>query len=820
MVEHIDVTPDQALREEPEPRPEPEKRHLHIRIFSSASDAPRSRRPTDVGLLALSLVGVLLCFVPAPNPTDLDTSIGNLVQDVPGLFGGLWEISFNLLILWPLVPLLATLIARGRKRVFVEMVVALFVGVVYAGLMAAAIGVDVSTELGSLTDTGPSPAYLATRLAIATALIATASPHLSEPLRKLGRWIILLGALAGIALGIVQAVGTLAGFLIGIAGAATVHLIFGSPGGRLTLEEVSRLLGELGVEARDLRAAPLESRGVAVVLAGTPEGRPLVIKVFGRDARGGRLIASTWSSFRRRGEVPQLSSGWHQVQHEAFVSLFAERGGVPVMSVIATGIAIDGDAVLVLDADAVPLASLEEEEVEGRTIEGLWRAFGSLENLGVAMGRIDGFGLFVRPDGSAAVGEFGDASVAADRGALLTDKAQLLVVTALAVGPQRAVQIAARTIGNEALEEVLPYLQHAALDSSVWRAVKEHEWELEDLRVMAEQETGSAPPELEQLRRVTWGSILKLALLGLAAYAIFTAFSDIGLETIIEEFQSAERTWLIAALVITPFVQLPQAVSTLGATLRPIRYWPVLMLQYGVQFIALAVPSSAARVALEIRFFERVGVPAAGAVTIGMVDSFSTFCIQILLLIVIGVSGLVSLDTSGDGSSSSGSSIDWATVAVVIGLLMVAFLVALLVPRFRKMMKRFIAGLRQKTAEGRDALKVLRHPGKLLFLLGGNLIVQVLLAIILGLCLEAFGHSATLAELIFVNTFVTLFAGFMPVPGGVGVAEAGYTAGLIAIGIPEAAATSTALVFRMITFYLPPAWGTFAMRWLKANRYL
>ena len=31
------------------------------------------------------------------------------------------------------------------------------------------------------------------------------------------------------------------------------------------------------------------------------------------------------------------------------------------------------------------------------------------------------------------------------------------------------------------------------------------------------------------------------------------------------------------------------------------------------------------RVALEIRFFERVGAPAAGAVTVGMIDSFSTF---------------------------------------------------------------------------------------------------------------------------------------------------------------------------------------------------
>ena len=47
----------------------------------------------------------------------------------------------------------------------------------------------------------------------------------------------------------------------------------------------------------------------------------------------------------------------------------------------------------------------------------------------------------------------------------------------------------------------------------------------------------------------------------------------------------------------------------------------------------------------------------------------------------------------------------------------------------------------------------------------------------------------------------------MPVPGGVGVAEAGYIAGLQAIGIESTIAISTALSFRLVTFYLPPLWG-------------
>jgi uncharacterized membrane protein YbhN (UPF0104 family) len=53
-----------------------------------------------------------------------------------------------------------------------------------------------------------------------------------------------------------------------------------------------------------------------------------------------------------------------------------------------------------------------------------------------------------------------------------------------------------------------------------------------------------------------------------------------------------------------------------------------------------------------------------------------------------------------------------------------------------------------------------------------------------------------------------------------GVAEAGYTAGLQAIGVPSAIAVSTALMFRAVTFYIPPLWGSLAMRWLRRHEYV
>ena len=79
---------------------------------------------------------------------------------------------------------------------------------------------------------------------------------------------------------------------------------------------------------------------------------------------------------------------------------------------------------------------------------------------------------------------------------------------------------------------------------------------------------------------------------------------------------------------------------------------------------------------------------------------------------------------------------------------------------------------------------------------------------------------AMFAALVLVNTFVALFAGFMPVPGGMGVSEAALTAGLVALGVPNTAAMSTAIAYRLVTFYLPPIWGSVATRWLKQHEYL
>lgn len=801
-------------------------RQIGVRVFSSASDAPRARRPTDLVLLALAAVLVGVLSWPAPGPTEADGQITSLIQQLPGLLGGFWEIASDLLLVWALALILMALVAHRRKLLLVDELLAVGLALGFSLLAGEAVGTDWSDSWEAVAASEGPPVYPAVRLALATAVISTASPHMTHALRIVGRSIVFFGAVAAIALNVAAPIGVLAGFIVGIGSAALVHLLVGSPGGRLTLDQVAEALGEIGVEASDLHDEAPQPRGVDLVTATDRDGRRLVVKIFARDAWEGQLLASFWNALWHRDAKPHLRGGRLQlVEHEALVTLLAERGNVPVLPVVATGTAAHGDALLVTEMLGRRFESIDREEVRDDLLRDVWKALGQLHALGLAHGQMDGHRIVIA-GGSPALADFGRGRVIATRHEQMTDRAQLLVTMALVVGHERAIHATHGALGDTGLADILPFLQPTVLDREAVHDVGEQNWSLKELRQLAADVVGTEPPELAKIRRVTPGAVAKLILIALLVSGLVGAFAGVDFEEVLDELRSANMWWLLAALAMSPVVQLGQAFSTTGASIHAVSYGPVLMLQYAIQFIALTVPSSAARLALEIRFFQCVGVKAGAATSIGVIDSVSGFAIQIALILIVTLSGLASLDLSASGDASSGSaepddsSDVWILLLV---LLAIGLIVALVVPGYRRAIRdsvpRYRAMLRDQASEAAAALHVLRSPRKVLYLFGGNLFAQVLLAVILGVCLHAFGHDATLAELILVNTFVSLFAGFMPVPGGIGVAEAGYTVGLEAIGIPSAAAMSTAIAFRLVTFYVPPIWGAIAMRWLRRHSY-
>lgn len=797
-----------------------------VRMWSSAADAPRKRRPTDILLLVASVVMLGVLSLGAPGPTGGDRALGTLLTWLEPVFGWLWNVIYAVLTLWAVGVVLLALLSRGRRRLLVDQVAAAGVAFGAAVAVGAVAGTDPSAIVRAFVSSGPPVVYIATRVAVITAIVVTASPHLARPWRYASRIVLGLGAVAAVGLQATNLLGAIAAVAVGVAAAAVVHLAFGSPPGRLTDSQAQAALLDLGVPT-SLVVSSADRAGADNLLAGrTLDGADVLVTVYGRDAWDSQVVGSLWTAITRRGERAHVwGTRRSRVEHEALLTLLASQAGVPTLDVVAVGITEQGDALLVTSAPSTSLSAVGMELSDAQ-LDGAWRSVVALNQAGIAHGGIDGTRVVLRADGVVALADFDGAARTADTGELLLDRAQLLVATALAVGPDRAITAALAALGTDGLTDVLPYLQPAAVGRSTRADVRAASWSLDDLRTAAVAAAGTEEPPLERLRRVTPRSIGTVVVVGLVAYLVITLLTGIDVASVAAALGSAEWGWLVAALVLTPWIQVSSAAATLGAITARLRYFPVLMLQYAIQFIALVLPATAARLALEVRFFQRFGIPAGTAVTFGVIDSVSGFVVQITLMLVILLSGLPGFSSplfAGSGTDDDGSSSP-SLVALLVALVVIAAVVALAVPKLRRRIATIVPRVREAAAEqarsAQSALGVLRRPGKVATMLAGNLGVQLLQAFILGLCLHAFGQTAHFSQLILINTFVSLFSGIMPVPGGMGVTEAGLTVGLQAIGVPSAIAVSTAITFRLVTFYLPPIWGAAAMRWLRRNEYV
>ena len=115
---------------------------------------------------------------------------------------------------------------------------------------------------------------------------------------------------------------------------------------------------------------------------------------------------------------------------------------------------------------------------------------------------------------------------------------------------------------------------------------------------------------------------------------------------------------------------------------------------------------------------------------------------------------------------------------------------------------------------------VARDRRKRLELFGGNIALRALLRADARRGLPGLRRPSHLAQLLLVNTAAVRFSSLIPVPGGVGAAEASLTAGLVAMGVDESTAFAIAFTHRLCTYYLPPIWGYFSMRWLGRQGYI
>jgi uncharacterized membrane protein YbhN (UPF0104 family)/tRNA A-37 threonylcarbamoyl transferase component Bud32 len=776
-------------------------------LLAAAEPGRRNRRTIDGVVLAAGAIITGLAAVIASSARAQDEDVAQALITVLGWAEVLWRFVFVSALALALV-IVAVVLVRRRWLLARDLAAALLLLVGLGMVLGRIVESDwFPLEPHLLSHWG----FPELRLAAATAVLVVAGPELVQPVRRLATWLVPLAALGTVALGAALPSGVLGALALGLGAAALVRLAFGTAAAVPPAEQVRSALATLDVDVTDLKIAERQRVGAAEFVGYDANG-PLKLRVLGRDAQDTQRLARRWRLLAYRDPPQSAPVGRReQVEHEAVATLMAAQAGVRVPEVVMVGLGPDGDALLVTrEPNVAPLESSSPDQVSSETLEELWRQVARLHAAGISHGRLNASNVLVVDDGPMLI-DLSAATLGAPQSSLDIDVAELLVACTVLVGPERALGEAVAAGWGDAVARVLPYLQRAALTPHLRDLARTHEVGLKDLRAAAAAAAGmEKPPEIAPLRRVRPKDLLLTAAVIFAAYVLISKLADIGFGTIADELGKAELAWVVVALILAQASFIGSGVSVRGAVAAPLPLLPCVVLQSAMKFINLTVPSSAGRIGMNLRFLQQMGVSRAQAVVAGVVDDVSETMVQVALLLLT----LPFVQANVDTSQFSGAGPNTRLVAAIALALVVSVVAVLAVPKLRA---KVVPGVRSAFS---SLWSVARDRHKRIELFGGNVGSELLYALALGATCLAYGVDLNLAQLVFVNTAASVLSSLIPVPGGIGAAEAALSAGLITMGVDESTALAVAITQRLCTFYLPPIWGYFSLQWLSRKGYV
>jgi uncharacterized protein (TIRG00374 family) len=769
------------------------------------------RSPSDALRLVVALllvaIGLLVQYAARQEMGDLERQVLALFDGLPGV---LRRFLVGLIQVIALVVPAATVVTLAVLRRWRTLLLALLAGVVadllVDGIEAAADRIrPPSLEAAERADSWvagaayPSSAYLA-GVAAAVTVIAPAMP------RRWRRW--AWGALAAVALGRVVsgtglAVDLLAAGATGWAVGLAVLLAFGvqdrHPGGA----RVRAALQVAGLDVRDLRAAQVDARGSTPYLATLGDGSAAFVKVVSSDERSADLLFRLYRAVRLEhvGDERPFSSLRRAVEHEALVSLRASSLGVRTPPFLALARIDDGSMVLAYDAlDARSLDRVDDAELTDELLAAIWDEVERLHQRRVAHRDLRLANVMLARDGSPWIIDFGFSELAASDDLLATDVAELIMSTALMVGPERAVRAAAAGVGRDAVARAAPRLQPLALSGATRTALKGRKGLDEEVRADVARTCGIEAVELEHIERVSPRSLVMLLFGGVAVYVLIHQLSGVG--NLVEQIGDLDWDWVPAVVGFSFLSYVGAALSLSGSVPLRLPAWPTFLSQLAGSFANRVTPVSVGGMAVGIRFLQKAGVGPPVAVTgVGLVSLFG-FVDHVTLTLVFAL--FAGQEGYGDIHLPS----DQTVLAVVAAILVLSGIVFVLPVGRRLALDKLVPVLR-RAVQGVE--QVAANPAKLFTLVSGGMLVTLSYLFCLYFSLQAFGGGAGLATVGFVYLTGSAVAQAAPTPGGLGAVEAVLIAGLTAVGVDKEVAVPSVFLFRLATFWLPvlPGWLAF-----------
>jgi uncharacterized membrane protein YbhN (UPF0104 family) len=286
-----------------------------------------------------------------------------------------------------------------------------------------------------------------------------------------------------------------------------------------------------------------------------------------------------------------------------------------------------------------------------------------------------------------------------------------------------------------------------------------------------------------------------------AAYILVGQLSKVSLHAILAR---ADWRWSLVAVLLSLLTYAGAELQLAGCVLERLDPVRTFLAQIAASFTLLVTPAAVGGAGLNLRYLYKAKVrPADAAASIGLSQA-AAFVLHVFLLLIFAaltrMAGTTSLLPPGWV---------WIALAVVTAVMFAmaafpagrGFLRARLAPAFGQVIPRLRA--------------VACRPAKLAEGVGGALLVTFAYIFCLAACVLALGGSLALPSVAVVYLTSSAIASAVPTPGGLGTTEAALSAGLAAAGMPGVQAVSAALLFRLVTFWLPVPVGWLALNYLQ-----
>ena len=661
---------------------------------------------------------------------------------------------------------------------------------------------------------GLDPSYPVTQFAVTIAVASTALPYLSRPLHRLVALLVTLASVAAVVTGSALPVNTVSSLAIGWGVAAAIHLAAGSPLGLPSAGEITKWITDLGVSVEGITRAPNQTWGVERLTGHDGAGRTIELSVYGRDASDARVLAKLWRFCFYRDSGPTLIlDRLQQVEHEAYLTLMAERADVLVPEVLAVGrFGPSRDAALVTRLPAGrALAVADDASLSDETLDEILQAVLRLRKAHLAHGTLGADTIIVSPAG-VGLRDFRSASAAAADGRLDGDMAAALAAMAVRTGPERTAAAAGRVLDADTARGALVHLQRAALDPGTVQVLHQNKHLLPQLRAAIATASGIEVPKLAEAKRISWVNLIFGIGTLIGVWAIIGVLADVGES--LDVIKGASWGWVALTFVLAQLPIAAEAWALNSAVPGQLPYGRCLALETSNTFTAL-VGGDTAVFAVRVRFFQRQGYDATVAVSSGAIATTASWTAKGLLFLIaipFAAGNFEAPSSSGDRQTAI-----WIVLAVVLAA-GIAIAVVTLVPRVRRLASSRVRPVLVNIWS--NVKTIAAEPRKIAYIASGSVLAQLLVAAALGAALHAVGQQASLATILVVMTLASIIGGAVPIPGGLGVVEAGLIAGLTAAGIPQDQAVAAVFIQRLFTAYLPPIWGWATLAWMRRREYV